>query len=338
MSSPTIGASPAATYLRSDATGAPDASGATAPASGSGSIGAALYQAFGATAFPTGPFGTRSPQNAEDAAILLAEAALAIDAANDAARNNRYVATAGSARGSAGAAVSDLVVSERSLSGAQATKAQYETQLSAVQRQIGDLEGQIAGAGARIAVLDAEIALARLAGDGPKAARLSTERDGVAASRDAAVAQRDDLAAEAGRLAGGIAEQAGLIVLFTGAVQAKGFAVVVAFAEVARAVQDTGSARAQETARSTEIDRRLDEVGDLVRSFATKEVERAEADARHTQERRDESVANRVQALALGLVAGLADVLDALRRVETAPALNAREAAITAGQRFQLSL
>lgn len=300
----------------------------------------ALYQTFGASIFPTGPLGLRTPQSPEDTAVILAQAALAIDQASKEASQNRIANATGGARSGIGAAIADLVTANTNLVVKKNEKATAETDLQTAKTKEASLVQKVNGLNDRIADLDRQIAAAQGAEkpDQDKIAALKSQRQQAVSDRNAA---NGDLATVRGQIGDLETKIAALTVVIAGlevAVAQSGIALVNAYSQVAMLVQDASGQRAQETAQSTNLDLRLDEVNDLVQAFQQNTLSRDDAETLEKDRQVEDAVSRRVIEAALGLVAGLAAVLDVLKQVETGPALNTREAAIASGSRFQLAL
>lgn len=362
------------------------------PASGTAAVSAglaaaspgALYRSVG-TVFAGGASGLRAPQNAEDAAILLAQAAAAIDAVRREASDARIAGAAASVRASLGGASAQLATAGTELYGdgtagsgliaqrgaasaeresAAAREAALATQITELQGTVATLNGTIAAErtkadaaietlsdardaiAAKLALIDAQIVAAQAAGDPGKVAALRAERADVEATLEAADAEiettRDTAAATIAALTdrrdaaqttldGARTEratvQARIAALDTAIAALDGriaaaerdialgrTALVLAFAQMTALLQDRSGERALEAARSTELDRRLDEAGETLKDMGARLLERFEAEGRALDDLRAARASERILAAVLGLATGLAAVADVLRR------------------------
>lgn len=175
------------------------AAGAAAVSAGIATSAGALYSSFGAALFPSGATGLRAPRNVEDAAILLAEVALATDAARRAASDARITGAAASVQGGLGSAAVLIATANDALYGFDASggglvdrRVAASTEKDAavareihLGRQISQLEGKVATLNGEIATenaqANAKIATLTAAKDA-KTAVLAPLKDGIAAA------------------------------------------------------------------------------------------------------------------------------------------------------------
>ena len=381
------------------------------PSAGIGATTAApaLYQSFG-TAFGTGLFGLRAPSNPEDAAIILAEISLAVDAAAREGSDNKFKGVLGGLRSGFGAAIAVFAASaeaiatktiakgavQSELDTATGRQTQLTTQKSNLEGQIGQLNAEIASKtdqktaaegekttllgqkqtltnsiatlDGQISELDRDIAVAR-AGNDARVAELTATRNTAVGSRDTQratltdvngqiadkTAEIDDLSLEitadraslatataslatveaslvtvAATIATAQATIATLdaeIAALGAAARNVGLAVVAVFSELAVALQTGGGDRIASETRSTEFDRLLDDVTQTLKTFQQSQIEDALDQARTTGEANTQVDERRVQQLALGLVAGLADLLRTLASLGAPSSASRGEAA-----------
>lgn len=368
---------------------------------------AGLSRSFGAVLFTGGASGLRAPRNVEDAAILLAEAALTIDAARRAASDARITGATASVRSGLGTAAARIAVANDALYGVDeaggglidqkaAASSDRDTavardlvlgrEVTRLERRIATLDGEMAvvrseadatiaaltddkdAKTAELASLDTRIAAALSANDAGKVAALRAQRATIAtdiasingqirttreeadtrlaalaAQRSAATAELAQAKAERAAVRSQIVAldariaELGIAIIAVESELALGrTALVIAFAQMAVLVQDSGGDRALETMRGTELDHRLDELEEAAKDLRARLLAHFEADARLADDRRDAQADARVMAVVLGLFTALVDVTDVLRR-EAIPSSEADDSAGRA-QRRRLAL
>lgn len=369
-----------------------------------------LYQSFG-SAFGTGLLGLRAPGNPEDAAIILAEIALTVDAAAREGSNNKFTSVLGGLRSGFVAAIAVVAASAEQIAvktiatgvaqSELATATQLQAQLTAQQAgltaQIGQLNAEITANTAQkttaesertglvgqqqalttsiatlttqIGQFDTQIAEARAAGDDARVAQLTQSRAAAVGSRDAQnvslaglnvqiadkTAEIADLTSEiaTGRadlatataslasveaslqtVAATIATAEATIETLTTEIAAleeasrnANLAVVVVFSKLAVALQTGGGDKIASDARSTEFDRLLDDVAQNLKAFQQSQVDDVQDQARATVDASARVDERRVTQLALGLVAGLADLLKTLASLGAPSSVGRGEAA-----------
>ncbi len=328
---------PGAPTFRSplDLQSAGEAAATTTSSSAAASPSPALYQAFGTSVFASTAIGLRAALNAEDTAIILAEAALAIDEATKNASNQRIANAADGRRAGPGQALSDMGAAGTALAANQASRAteagKLKTQTSnrdVLVQDAKDIQTEIDGLRNLIAGATEEEKPGYEAGLNDALERLGVKNDAIA-EVDLAI---KDLNTKINGLDGEIAGN-------RTALAAAGLALISAFTQIAVQLQSADGARVQDAVVSTDLDRRFDDLADTLKAFRQDELARTETDARTADAAQEAQVSRRVMQAALGLVAGLEAVLDLLRQADQASGVNPREAALSAsGQRFQLAL
>ncbi|WP_375453302.1 hypothetical protein [uncultured Methylobacterium sp.] len=369
----------------------------------------ALYASFGA-AFGTGLLGLRTPQNPEDAAMILAQIALAVDAAAQEGSSNRIASALSGLRTGLGSAIAGIVGGAAQIAAKTTERTAAQAELAASSVQQTDLTTQkealtteagrltrlisyatagkteadeartdltarqaastdaLAAATARIAGLDDEIAAADAANDPERADALRVERDAAIGDRSAAesegamvgalleantttledltaeiaearaalattnasLAEADSslaaVAAEIATATATVARIEGEIAVLAAAGPQRDLALVSVFSQIALFLQTGGGERSRSVERSTDLDRLLDDVAQTLRRFQQDSVATADTNARTSREAGDAEDERRVAQTALGLLTGLADLLQMLRQFRDEPAAAVQDA------------
>ena len=317
------------------------------------SVSAALYLNLGISELSTGPLGIRSPQNPEDAAMILAQAELALDKTAGEGRKNEIETSFGGARGAIADAIAQFVDASNQLTAAVNEKATDQTQLTDAQRQQTSLQTQSDDLGkqattlsGKIADLNGQIAAAQAANKPDLVASLKGQRDGVQtqlnqtnASKQNVDQQLKTVTDTVNRLTARIAElDTKIIPALTQTAQQRSLALTATFSQLALTVQTGDGAYQRNAGKSVRLDLGFDDLNATSRDVQDGEVQRSEQDAQTRNQLDGDVDKRRIAQLAAGLIAGLTDALSVLRQSSAAPSVNSSEAAIAAGDRFRLAI